>query len=138
MKLAEFVERAGQSGATVMPKIDGERERRLWTVLVAGPDDSVAHSGFETLDEGLTSARKWLAALPGEWSWLDEPVDDVDEIAEVFEEWGRRGEVVNVDYSLERWWRFVAARTVRDGLRSLGECLLEVVELLQDKSAPTR
>ncbi len=131
MTVADFVELAGLGGATVMLKIDGERAAKRWTVLVSSPHLEFPHrADVNRFDQALAFARKWLAELPGDWSWLDEPVEDLDAFAEDFEEFGRRGEVVIVQYGVDVQWRFYAARTTRDGFASLDECLLEIIGLL--------
>jgi hypothetical protein len=48
-----------------------------------------AGGDFAELDQGLDSARKDLATLPGDWSWLAEPISDADAYAEVNDvRWG--------------------------------------------------
>ena len=39
-----------------------------------------ARGDFERLDQGLAFAREWLAQLPGDTSWVREPVEDVDRL----------------------------------------------------------
>lgn len=79
MLLAEFLAKAGDAGAVVLLKIDGERLRRRWTVVLSSPHVDVGSRGdFERLDQGLQFAREWLVRLPGDTSWVHEPVEDVD------------------------------------------------------------
>ncbi|MFI6097384.1 hypothetical protein ACIA8G_17595 [Lentzea sp. NPDC051213] len=98
MKVTDLIELAGFAGASVMLKIDGERATKRWTVVVSGPD--LEHSyrcDVNRLDQALARARTALVQLPGDWSWLDDPIDDLDSFAEHYEELGRRGEVVIID-----------------------------------------
>jgi hypothetical protein len=79
MLLVELLDRAGEEGAVVVLKIDGRRDRRRWTAVVSHGEADLAHRGdFERLDQVVDHLRKWLAQLPGDWSWLDEPVEDLD------------------------------------------------------------
>ena len=95
MLLADFVERTGRSGVDVMIKMDGPRPRNKWTVRLWQPpyvgEYWRAGGDCATLDEGLAHARKALAGLPGDWSWLDEPISDTDAYAELFEAVGETG-----------------------------------------------
>lgn len=98
MTVADFVELAGFAGATVWLKMDGERATHRWTVIVSGPDGEwLGRKDVNRLDQALAFARKTLVRLPGDWSWIDDPVVDLDEFAEHYEEMGRRGEVVGID-----------------------------------------
>ncbi|GGU82478.1 hypothetical protein [Lentzea flava] len=79
MLLIELLDRAGREGAVVVLKIDGQRDRRRWTVVVSHAEPELAHRGdFERVDQAVDHLRTWLAQLPGDWSWLDEPVEDLD------------------------------------------------------------
>lgn len=78
MLLAEFLTRAGETGAVVLLKIDGERRRKRWTVVLSSPHVEAGRGDFERLDQALKYAREWLVQLPGDTSWVHEPVEDVD------------------------------------------------------------
>lgn len=98
MTVADFVELAGFAGAAVWLKMDGERATKRWTVLVSSPHLEFPHrADVNRLDQALSFARKSLVQLPGDWSWINDPVVDLDEFAEHYEEMGRRGEVVSID-----------------------------------------
>ncbi|MGW6931119.1 hypothetical protein ACWGE0_13715 [Lentzea sp. NPDC054927] len=71
------------------------------------------------------SARKALAELSGDWSWLDEPVSDADAYAELFEAVGETGELLIVQYSLGSRWVLFAAGHKQEGYPSLDECVLD-------------
>lgn len=98
MRVADFVELAGFAGATVWLKMDGERATHRWTVIVSGPgNERLGRKDVNRLDQALAFARKTLVRLPGDWSWIDDPVVDLDDFAEHYEEMGRRGEVVVIE-----------------------------------------
>ncbi|GAB2854127.1 hypothetical protein [Lentzea nigeriaca] len=42
------------------------------------PDTTTHRGDFERLDQVVDHLRKWLGQLPGDWSWLGEPVEDLD------------------------------------------------------------
>ncbi|MEV6243551.1 hypothetical protein [Lentzea sp. NPDC051838] len=129
MLLAEFVERAGQTGVVFMIKMDGPRPRNKWTVKLNQPpyvgEYWYAGGDFADLDQGLACARESLAELPGDWAWLDEPVSDADAYAELFEAIGDTGELFIVQYSLESKWVLFAAKGKHEGYASLDECVLD-------------
>jgi hypothetical protein len=129
MLLADFVERAGRAGVVTMIKMDGPRPGKKWTVRLNKPPQAGErwNSGgdFATLDKGLACARKSLAGLPGDWSWLDEPISDADAYAEVFEEIGETGELFIVQYTRESRWVLFAGKYRREGCATLDECVLD-------------
>ncbi|MGW4206708.1 hypothetical protein ACWEIJ_01855 [Lentzea sp. NPDC004789] len=94
--MADFVELAEMAGATVWLKMDGERATKRWTVLISSAD-FVSRTDVNRLDQALRFARNELAKLPGDWSWLDDPIEDLDDVAEFYEERGRDGEIVIID-----------------------------------------
>lgn len=98
MRVADFVELAGLAGATIWLKMDGERATHRWTVIISSPHLDLPHRrDVNRLDHVLEIARDELVKLPGDWSWLGEPVDDLAEVAEFYEELGREGEIVVID-----------------------------------------
>ncbi|MEU0884024.1 hypothetical protein ABZ345_35970 [Lentzea sp. NPDC005914] len=129
MLLAEFVERVGQTGVVFMMKIDGPRPRNKWTLRLRKPPyaDEYWMSGgdFADLDRALASARKDLATLPGDWSWLDEPISDADGYAELFDALGEAGQLFIVQYSLDSKWVLFAGGVKQEGFTNLDECVLE-------------
>ncbi|MFS8104851.1 hypothetical protein LFM09_47895 [Lentzea alba] len=128
-RVGEFVERAAAAGAAVMLKIDGERAAKQWTAVVSSSHLEFARrTDVDSSDLALEFVRETLAELPGDWEWLDDEIEDLDQFAEDFEEFGRRGEVVVVSYDVERRWRWIAARTAVEGVDSLDECLLQVID----------
>jgi len=97
MKVADLIELAGFAGASIMLKIDGERATHRWTVLISYPDlDFRYRRDVNRIDQVLGILRNELAKLPGEWSWLDDEIEDLDAFAEHYEELGRRGAIVLV------------------------------------------
>jgi hypothetical protein len=129
MRLADFVERAGRAGVVFMMKMDGPRPRNKWTVHLSKPpyvgEYWVAGGDFPELDRGLTAVRRGLATLPGDWSWLDEPISDADAYAELFEAVGDAGELFIVQYSLESKWVLFVSGGKYEGYASLDECVLD-------------
>ncbi|WP_434438591.1 hypothetical protein [Lentzea sp. E54] len=102
-KVADLIELAGFAGATVWLKMDGERAGHRWTVVLACPDAGFQYRrDVSRFDHVIEIVRDELARLPGDWSWLDEPIEDLDEFAEHYEELGRRGAIVIVDGTGER------------------------------------
>ncbi|WP_112264877.1 hypothetical protein [Lentzea terrae] len=128
MRLADFVERVGQTGVVFMMKMDGPRPRNKWTVRLNKPpyvgEYWFAGGDFPRLDQGLDSARRDLVTLPGDWSWLDEPISDADAYAELFEAIGDTGELLIVQYGLGSKWVLFAGGDEQDGYASLDECVL--------------
>ncbi|MDX8051958.1 hypothetical protein SK571_21405 [Lentzea sp. BCCO 10_0798] len=98
MLLAEFVELAEMAGARIWLKMDGERATHRWTVIISSAQADFRHRrDVNRLDHVLKIVRDELAKLPGDWSWLHEPIDDLNEVAEFYEERGRAGEIVIID-----------------------------------------
>ena len=98
MTVVDLIELADMAGAKVMLKIDGERATKRWTVHVSGPHGDFPHRrDVNRLDQALAFARQQLVGLPGDWSWLDDEIEDLNEFAEHYEERGRNGEIVIVD-----------------------------------------
>lgn len=98
MLLADFVELAEMAGARVWLKMDGERATHRWTVIISSEQAGLRHRrDVNRLDHVLEIVRDELAKLPGDWSWLHEPIDDLNEVAEFYEERGRAGEIVVID-----------------------------------------
>ncbi len=98
MRLADFVELAEMAGARIWLKMDGERATHRWTVVISSPQAGFhLRRDVNRLEYVLKIARDELAKLPGDWSWLGEPVEDLDDVAEFYEEHGRAGEVVIID-----------------------------------------
>ncbi|MET9228902.1 hypothetical protein [Lentzea sp. NPDC003310] len=127
MLLGEFVERVALAGVVFMIKMDGPRPSNKWTLHVSKspqPEDYwVARSDCARLEQGLTRVRKRLPELPGDWSWLDEPIEDADAYADVFEEIGATGELFIVQYGLASKWVLFAAKGKFEGYASLDECV---------------
>jgi hypothetical protein len=96
MRVADFVELAEMAGATVWLKMDGARATKRWTVLISSADFR-RRKDVNRLDQVLKFARDELATLPGDWSWLHDPIEDLDDVAEFYEERGRDGEIVIID-----------------------------------------
>ncbi|GHH58621.1 hypothetical protein [Lentzea cavernae] len=126
MLLAEFFERAGLAGVVSLVKMDGPRPRNKWTVHLSKPpyvgEYWMSGGDFTTLDRGLASARRALGELPGDWSWLDEPISDADAYAELFEAVGETGELFIVQYSAESKWVSYAGGAQRS-CATLDECV---------------
>ncbi|MDX8142781.1 hypothetical protein SK854_11710 [Lentzea sp. BCCO 10_0061] len=98
MLLAEFVELAEMAGARIWLKMDGERVTHRWTVIISEPRADLRHRrDVNRLDHVLKIVRDELAKLPGDWSWLHEPIEDLNDVAEYYEELGRAGEIVIID-----------------------------------------
>lgn len=98
MRLADFVELAEMGGVHVWFKMDGLRTRRRWTVILSSAQyDLRCRADTDRLDQALKAARTTLAELPGDWSWMDDQVEDVDDVAEFYEERGDAGEVIILD-----------------------------------------
>jgi hypothetical protein len=103
MTVADLVELADMAGVKVMLKIDGERATHRWTVHLSGPHVGFPHRrDVNRLDQALAFARQKLAGLPGDWSWLDDEIEDLDAFVEHYDERGRRGEIVIVDSTGEQ------------------------------------
>lgn len=106
MKVADLVELAGFAGVSVWLKMDGERATHRWTVLLSCPDADFRHRrDVNRFDQVLEIVRDELPALPGEWSWLDDEIEDLDEFAEHYEELGREGAIIVVDSTGEQTLR---------------------------------
>lgn len=129
MLLAEFVERAADTGLVFMIKMDGERPRKKWTLRINKTpfvgDYWMGGGDHETLDDLLDHARRSVAGLPGDWSWIGEPVSDAEAYAELFEAIGATGELFIVQYSLGSKWVLFAARDKIEGFPTLDACVLE-------------
>ncbi|MFD4642631.1 hypothetical protein ACFWN2_35340 [Lentzea sp. NPDC058436] len=98
MRVADLVELAGFAGVAVWLKMDGERATHRWTVILTCPSaDFRYRRDVNRFEHVLKIVRDELAKLPGDWSWLGEEIEDLDEFAEHYEELGRRGAVVIVD-----------------------------------------
>ncbi|MCG8920989.1 hypothetical protein [Lentzea sp. CC55] len=98
MRLADLVELAEMTGARVWLKMDGQRATHRWTVIISHPGTGFHHRrDVNRLDHVVTILRDELVRLPGDWSWLREPVEDLNEVAEFYEEQGGAGEVVVID-----------------------------------------
>ncbi|HEX8867292.1 MAG TPA: hypothetical protein VF821_16655 [Lentzea sp.] len=134
MLLADFVERAGLSGVVFMMKMDGPRPRNKWTVRLNKPpyvgEYWMAGGDCATLGQGLALARKALIELPGDWSWLDEPISDADAYAELFEAIGDTGQLLIVQYCPASGWVLFAGGDRQDGYASLDECVLDGIAKL--------
>ena len=129
MLLSEFVERAADTGLVFMLKMDGPRPRKKWTLRINKTpfvgDHWSGGGDFETLDDLLTSARRSLTELPGDWSWTGEPISDADGYAELFEAIGETGELFIVQYSLAHKWVLMAAKDKVEGYPTLDACVLD-------------
>ncbi|MDX3656972.1 hypothetical protein PV646_06590 [Streptomyces sp. ID05-26A] len=126
--MSEFVERAGDTGLVIMIKMDGPRPRNKWTLRINKTPFVGEHwsagGDFETLDEGLASARRALSELPGDWSWTGEPISDAAGYAELLEAIGETGELFIVQYSLDHKWVLFAAKDKIEGFPTLDACVL--------------
>lgn len=129
MLLADFVERTSRAGIVFMIKMDGPRPRDKWTVRLSKPphvgDRWGAGGDFARLDQALNRVRRSLAELPGDWSWLDEPISDADAYADVFETVGETGELFIVQHSADSRWVLFAAEGRYEGYATLDECVLD-------------
>ncbi|MFD4674139.1 hypothetical protein ACFWNN_30780 [Lentzea sp. NPDC058450] len=128
MLLAEFVERAADTGLAFMIKMDGPRPSNKWTMRInKSPfvgDYWMGGGDYQTLDKLLASARRSLAELPGDWSWTGEPISDAEAYAELFEAIGETGELFIVQYSLNSKWVLFAAGDKIEGFPTLDACVL--------------
>lgn len=106
MKVADLVELAGFAGASVWLKVDGERATHRWTVVLSCPRaDFRYRRDVNRFDQVIKIVRDELARLPGDWSWLDDEIEDLDEFAEHYEELGRQGAIIVVDSTGEQTLR---------------------------------
>ncbi|WP_394615495.1 hypothetical protein JNUCC0626_37990 [Lentzea sp. JNUCC 0626] len=103
MKVADLLELAGFAGASVWLKMDGERATHRWTVIVSCAEHDLRHRrDVNRFDQVVKIVRDELSALPGEWAWLDDEIEDLDEFAQHYEELGRQGAIIVVDSTGEQ------------------------------------
>ena len=143
MRIAEVAERAGHAGVHVTFKIDGERERRRWTVVLSSPpyvgEYWVTRTDLDRIDQVLDFLRRKLVERLGSHGWLDEPVEDADGFADVMEEIGATGAVLLVDYRPETRWRLTGAGVQIGDFPSLDACLLDGYDrVVTAAQAPTQ
>ncbi|MGI5504633.1 hypothetical protein [Lentzea sp. CA-135723] len=106
MRVADLIELAGFAGASVWLKMDGERATKRWTVIVSCAEAGLRHRrDVNRLDQVVRIVRDELSALPGDWSWLDDEIEDLDAFAEHYEELGRQGAIIVVDSTGEQTLR---------------------------------
>ena len=129
MLLSWFAERAGNAGAHLAFKIDGPRERKKWTLILSSPpyeDEYWARrSDFEDLGDGLDWVRETLRLRPGDWSWVDEPLEDADAFAAVMEEIGAMDQCFIVQYAVDTRWTLIGAGVKVPGYPNLEACLFD-------------
>ena len=78
MDISSIMIRLGESGVTVILKVDHERSvpgGRPWTAVLSGP--GVAGDGFirtdsSSMEDCILFVLGELKSSPGEWEWLDE------------------------------------------------------------------